>query len=95
MRKAFVGNMESGNEGEGNSNIFISPMEGENQYGKTTGTVTLTYEDAFGNEHSQEFTFDTSISKKQDDSSKICIIPHGKEKGVMISNLCLYISGRI
>lgn len=48
MRKAFAGNMESGNEGEGDSNIFISPMEGENQYGKTTGTVTLTYEDAFG-----------------------------------------------
>lgn len=67
---AFVGNMESGNDGEGDSNIFVSPMEGENQYGKTTGTVTLTYEDAFGNEHSQEFTFDTSISKKQDDSSK-------------------------
>lgn len=69
-KTAFVGNMESGNDGEGDSNIFISPMEGENQYGKTTGTVTLTYEDAFGNEHSQEFTFDTSISKKQDDSSK-------------------------
>ena len=32
--------------------------------------MTLTYEDAFGNEHSQEFTFDTSISKKQDDTSK-------------------------
>lgn len=69
-KTAFVGNMESGNDGEGDSNIFISPMEGENQYGKTTGTVTLTYEDAFGNEHSQEFTFDTSISKKQDDTSK-------------------------
>ena len=69
-KTAFVGNMESGNDGEGDSNIFISPMEGENKYGKTTGTVTLTYEDAFGNEHSQEFTFDTSISKKQDDSSK-------------------------
>lgn len=69
-KTAFVGNMESGSDGEGDSNIFISPMEGENQYGKTTGTVTLTYEDAFGNEHSQEFTFDTSISKKQDDSSK-------------------------
>lgn len=69
-KTAFVGNMESGNDGEGDSNIFISPKEGENQYGKTTGTVTLTYEDAFGNEYSQEFTFDTSISKKQDDSSK-------------------------
>lgn len=69
-KTAFVGNMESGSDGEGDSNIFISPMEGENQYGKTTGTVTLTYEDAFGNEHSQEFTFDTSISKKQDDTSK-------------------------
>lgn len=69
-KTAFVGNMESGSDGEGDSNIFVSPMEGENQYGKTTGTVTLTYEDAFGNEHSQEFTFDTSISKKQDDSSK-------------------------
>lgn len=69
-KTAFVGNMESGSQGEGDSNIFISPMEGENQYGKTTGTVTLTYEDAFGNEQSQEFTFDTSISKKQDDSSK-------------------------
>lgn len=69
-KTAFVGNMESGSDGEGDSNIFISPMEDENQYGKTTGTVTLTYEDAFGNEHSQEFTFDTSISKKQDDSSK-------------------------
>ena len=45
MRKAFAGNMESGNEGEGDSNIFISPMEGENQYG--TYEVTYTYSNKF------------------------------------------------
>ena len=39
------------------------PMEGDELYGDTEGKVTLTYEDSFGNEHSQDFEIKTSIVK--------------------------------
>lgn len=68
-KTAFIGNMESGTASEGETNVFITPMEGENQYGDTSGKVTLTYEDGFGNEHSQDFTFDTSIIKMPEAST--------------------------
>ena len=57
--------MESGTAGEGAMNLFVTTMDGEQEYGDTTGTVTLSYEDSSGNTQTQEFTFDTSIAKKQ------------------------------
>lgn len=62
-KTAFIGNMESGTAGEAAANIFIDRLEGEDSYGETTGTITLTYEDSLGSEHSQEYTFDTTIIK--------------------------------
>lgn len=64
-KTAFIGNMESGTEGEGSLNLFVTTMDGEQTYGKTNGTVTLTYEDGFGNEQTQEFAFETLIKEKQ------------------------------
>ena len=63
-KTAFIGNMEGGTAGEGTLNVFVQMMEGEAAYGKTSGVVTLTYEDSFGNEEIQEFPFDTNIMKK-------------------------------
>ena len=37
--------------------------ENGSQYGNTTGTVTLTYEDETGQEYSQEATFDTTVNR--------------------------------
>lgn len=68
-RTAFIGNMESGTAGEGETNLFITTLEGKSQYGDTTGTVTLTYEDGFGNEQTQEFSFNTTINKMPDEAS--------------------------
>ena len=62
-KTAFIGNMESGTAGEGITNVFVMPMEGDEPYGDTEGKVTLTYEDSFGNEHSQDFEIKTSIVK--------------------------------
>lgn len=63
-KTAFIGNMEGGTAGEGTLNLFVLPMEGDQAYGKTSGIVTLTYEDSFGNEQSQEFPFETTIMEK-------------------------------
>lgn len=68
-KTAFIGNMESGTAGEGETNLFITTLEGKSQYGDTTGTVTLTYEDGFGNEQTQEFSFNTTINKMPDEAS--------------------------
>lgn len=68
-KTAFIGNMESRTAGEGEMNLFITTLEGGSRYGETTGTVTLTYEDGFGNEQTQEFTFDTTINKMPDTAS--------------------------
>lgn len=62
-KAAFIGNMESGTAGEAAANVFIDRLEGVDSYGETTGTITLTYEDSLGSEHSQEYTFDTAIIK--------------------------------
>lgn len=61
-KTAFVGNMESGTSGEAAANIFIDQLEGDTPYGQTTGTITLTYEDSFGEEHYETYTFDISVA---------------------------------
>ncbi|MDD6212606.1 MAG: hypothetical protein PUB22_05625 [Clostridiales bacterium] len=64
-KTAFIGNMESGTEGEGSLNLFVTTMDGEQAYGKTAGKVIMTYEDGFGNEKTQEYAFETTIQEKQ------------------------------
>lgn len=66
---AFIGDMEPGTEGEALLNLFIGSKSlsdgytGTEQYGKTTGTVTLTYETADGTEYTEEAVFTTNIEK--------------------------------
>lgn len=68
-KTAFIGNMESGTAGEGITNIFVTTMEGDEPYGETAGKVTLTYEDSFGNEHSQDFEIKTTIVKMPENTA--------------------------
>ncbi len=64
---AFVGDMEAGTEGNATLNLFVGTKDlsegytGTEQYGSTTGTVTLTYEDEEGKEAHEEFSFNTTI----------------------------------
>ena len=74
-KTAFIGNMESGTAGEGITNIFVTTMEGDEPYGDTAGEGTLTYEDSFGNEHSQDFEIKTTIVKMPESS----VINQGQE----------------
>lgn len=66
---AFVGDMEPGTDGTAELNLFIGTKDlsegytGTEQYGSTTGTVTLIYEDEVGKESREEFTFDTVIQE--------------------------------
>ncbi len=66
---AFVGDMESGSEGTASLNLFIGTKDmsedytGTDQYGSTTGVVTLYYENTAGAVFTQEFSFDTTIEK--------------------------------
>lgn len=64
---AFIGDMEAGTEGNATLNLFVGTKDlsvgytGTEQYGSTTGTVTLTYEDEEGKEAHEEFSFHTTI----------------------------------
>ncbi|MCD8144003.1 MAG: hypothetical protein LUD79_01465 [Oscillospiraceae bacterium] len=65
----FIGDMEPGTEGTAALNLFIGTKDmtegytGTEQYGSTTGTVTLIYEDESGTEYTQTETFTTYIEK--------------------------------
>lgn len=60
---AFIGNMEAGTAQTSDMNVFVSTLDGEEAYGPTSGTVTLTYEDVQGKVYTQTFDFQTTITK--------------------------------
>ena len=66
---AFIGNMEAGTAMPGNMDVFIGTKdmtegyEGEGKYGLTTGVITLIYEDAAGQEYTEEAEFSTAINE--------------------------------
>lgn len=58
----FIGNMEPGTAATTRLDVFIGMKEdAEERYGATSGTVTLVYEDASGQEYTQEADIDTEI----------------------------------
>lgn len=65
----FVGDMEPGTSGEAGVNLFIGTKDqtegysGTELYGDTSGLVTLYYEDADGEEYTEEYSFTTCIEK--------------------------------
>lgn len=66
---AFIGNMEPGTAANADVNVFIGTKdmtegyEGMEKYGVTEGTVKLIYEDAGGEEFTEEYTFTTTINE--------------------------------
>lgn len=65
----YIGTMEAGTSKTTKVELYIialnasSGNENGPQYGDTTGTVTLIYEDETGQEYSQEATFDTTVNR--------------------------------
>lgn len=73
---AFVGNLEPGTSGEGTLQIYVGNRTmtslsdpgdpgADDAYGRTSGTVTMTCEDAYGEKYSQTQEFSTEILKPQ------------------------------
>lgn len=62
----FLGNLESGAAKKGDLYVFVGTLESEDgtdaRYGLTSGSITLTYEDEFGEAEVQEITFSTNIN---------------------------------
>lgn len=65
----YIGTMEAGSSKTTKVELYIialnasSGNENGQQYGGTTGTVTLIYEDETGQEYSQEATFETTVTR--------------------------------
>lgn len=65
----YIGTMEAGTSKNTKVELYIialnasSDNENGQQYGNTTGTVTLIYEDETGKEYRQEATFDTTVNR--------------------------------
>ena len=65
----YIGTMEAGTSRHTKVELYIIALnasignENGPQYGNTTGTVTLLYEDETGQEYSQEATFDTTVNR--------------------------------
>lgn len=65
----YIGTMEAGTSKTTKVELYIIALnasegnENGPQYGNTTGTVTLIYEDETGQEYSQEATFDTTVNR--------------------------------
>ena len=66
---AFIGNMEPGTAMPGEMDVFIGTKnmsegyEGDDKYGFTNGIITLIYEDADGQEYTDETEFSTTINQ--------------------------------
>ncbi len=59
---AFIGNINAGQAGSASVNVYVSSLkESETMYGNTKGKITFYYEDADGNEYSEESEFQTMI----------------------------------
>lgn len=66
---AFIGNMEAGTAMTGEMNVFVGTKDmsegytGTDQYGPTSGKVTLVYEDENGQQFTQEIEIKTTINE--------------------------------
>ncbi len=66
---AFIGNMEAGTAMPGQMDVFVGTKnmtegyEGDDKYGNTSGTITLIYEDAQGQEYTEETAFSMTIEE--------------------------------
>lgn len=64
---AFIGNMQGGSEGNAKTNVFLGSFSmtegymGEENYGYTSGTVKLIYENEDGEEFSEDYYFGLTI----------------------------------
>ncbi|MEG0785276.1 MAG: hypothetical protein RR389_07615, partial [Christensenella sp.] len=63
----FLGNMESGAAKKGDLYTFVGTLDSDagnsdNKYGPTSGKITISYEDEFGEAATQEIAFTTNIN---------------------------------
>lgn len=73
-KTAFIGDMEAGTAMSGSTELTAEGKSGKSLYGKTSGTITVYYEDEAGNESQIEQNFETSILSplnEQKDEQKV------------------------
>lgn len=58
----YIGDLEAGTTGTGETLVSVSSLSGNQLYGKTEGTVTFYYEDEAGQEYTEESSFTTTIT---------------------------------
>lgn len=74
VSQIFIGNMEAGTEGTGTMSVYIgsrtmetagtdTSADSQEKYGRTSGTITLQYQDAEGQEYTLQKEFQTEIKK--------------------------------
>jgi len=67
---AYIGNLEGGSAGSAEMKVFVGSKnmnremeEGQELYGRSSGTMKLIYEDESGQEYSEDFFFQTDIQE--------------------------------
>ena len=63
VRSVFLGNMEAGTQSQGEMQIYVSSLSGEESYGFIGGCVKMTYQDAYGKVYEQKQNISTTIQK--------------------------------
>lgn len=93
----FIGNLDAGKTAEGTVNIRVSSLsEGDVLYGKSSGSVTILYEDASGKEYKEVMDFSVTI---QSPFSNETVMEEGETgqwwivMAVIVSVLCVFAAG--
>ncbi len=93
----FIGNLDAGKTAEGSVNIRVSSLsKGDVLYGKSTGSVTILYEDASGKEYKEVMDFSVTI---QSPFSNETVMEEGETgqwwivMAVIVSVLCVFLAG--
>ncbi|MDD3340345.1 MAG: hypothetical protein PHS82_16015 [Lachnospiraceae bacterium] len=63
--EAFLGNLEAGTQGQGSLSLYISALAEGAEGGETAGTITLAYEDAYGQTYEETRECSTVIQKAE------------------------------
>lgn len=58
----FLGNIDSGASKKGDMYVFVGTLDEDAKYGSTSGKLTISYEDEFGEVSTQEIDFTTNIN---------------------------------
>ena len=90
-KTAFIGDMEAGTAMSGSTELTAEGKSGKSLYGKTTGTITVYYEDEAGTEATIEQTFETSILSPLNEEKQEEIVDNTTQWWILIAVILVII----